>query len=501
MPVRMRDGSTRNMGLLEVFERSGEISALAETEPPSLVAQYRLLLAITHRALTRGLGRWTDSDRAEWYRKGLPVKVIHEYLEHWRERFWLFHPEHPFMQVAALAHADETKDKKKPWTQISLASATGNTPVLFDHSMDDSPVGVSPDKALRCLLGYLQFVPGGLVKVLRGADKSGPLCNSAAVMPTGESLAQSIMLCLHPSPVSDMNHDIPAWERNQFSIAGLLADPMPATGPNDRYTRQSRAVLLIREEDGDVKWIYFAAGYALDDDENAPDPMVCFRASKDRMTKLTFNEGRAFWRDLPALVPSGGGKIAAVINHAINLHMATSYDDKFQPVLAAGLSSDKAKLVRWRVDQIELPCALIKDFDKAHFLSIQLDESEEIYDVLKNLATSMVADMLPDSESKDSRKRAREIVDAGPLTPCYFAVAERYLSGLIDLIAEGSLGDADHYWSRIIQKASRESWSQLCGGMGNSARAVRAIAKHEARLYGLMSKLVDRSQEMTKAEG
>ncbi|MDF5939974.1 type I-E CRISPR-associated protein Cse1/CasA [Pseudomonas aeruginosa] len=39
------------MGLLEVFREAERISALAETEPPSLIAQYRLLLAITHRAL------------------------------------------------------------------------------------------------------------------------------------------------------------------------------------------------------------------------------------------------------------------------------------------------------------------------------------------------------------------------------------------------------------------------------------------------------------------
>ena len=125
MPVRLADGSVVELGLLEVFERSEEIIALAETAPPSLVAQYRLLLAITHRALTTALGQWRDKDRVRWYREGLPLADIRAYLEQWRERFWLFHPEYPFMQVAALASAEETCDKRKPWTQISLASANG----------------------------------------------------------------------------------------------------------------------------------------------------------------------------------------------------------------------------------------------------------------------------------------------------------------------------------------------------------------------------------------
>lgn len=115
------------MGLLEVFREAGCISALAETEPPSVIAQYRLLLAITHRALLLEYGAWKDSGRLRWFREGLPIDVVERYLERWRERFWLFHPQYPFMQVAALASAAETCDKQKPWAQISLASANGNT--------------------------------------------------------------------------------------------------------------------------------------------------------------------------------------------------------------------------------------------------------------------------------------------------------------------------------------------------------------------------------------
>src|SRR3990167_5831328 len=85
LPVRLSNGSVVEMGLLEVFARSSEIVALAETAPPNLVAQYRMLLAITHRALTRAFSRWDDEDRARWYQEGLPVAEIHAYLEHWRE--------------------------------------------------------------------------------------------------------------------------------------------------------------------------------------------------------------------------------------------------------------------------------------------------------------------------------------------------------------------------------------------------------------------------------
>ena len=132
LPVRYADGQVKEVGLLTLFADADLISALAETAPPSLIALYRLLLAITHRAFTRQFGNWTAKDMAGYYRGGLPVDVMHEYLEHWRERFYVFHPEWPFMQVAALATAEETRAKSKSWTQIALASSNGNAPVLFE---------------------------------------------------------------------------------------------------------------------------------------------------------------------------------------------------------------------------------------------------------------------------------------------------------------------------------------------------------------------------------
>jgi CRISPR system Cascade subunit CasA len=256
IPVRMIDGQLRDVGLLKLFEQAKEISALAETSPPSLIALYRMLLAITHRALTGAQGTWRDRDRATWYREGLPKQALQDYLEHWRERFWLFHPDQPFMQVAALATAPETQDKK-PWTQISLASACGNAPVLFDHSYDGVPTKITPSEAIRTLLGFLQFTPGGLVRVIRGSDNAGPLVNTAAVLPLGGTLNETLCLSLHPA-TSVSSDDLPSWERPVASVEDLRSAPSLATGNNDRYTRLSRAVLLDPEEEGAIQRIRFA---------------------------------------------------------------------------------------------------------------------------------------------------------------------------------------------------------------------------------------------------
>lgn len=497
LPVRLADGRVRALGLLEVFARSGEIVALADTAPPNLVAHYRLLLAITHRALT-AQGPWSVGERARWYREGLPLEAIRAYLEHWRERFWLFHPQHPFMQVPALAEAEETRDKRKPWTQIALASSSGNAPLVFDHAQDSDPQPISPAQALPTLLGFLQFTPGGLVKVLRDADKAGALVNTAALIPVGPTLAQTLCLALHPPALEGHAPDLPSWEREPPSIAALRGEPLLASGPNDRYTRLSRAVLLCREAEGGIRWLHFAAGLALGEDPSAPDPMASFREGSAGPVRLSFSESRALWRDLPALLPASGaaGRAAAVMDYAASLHAELNPFDQpgQQPLLAAGLASDQAKLLRWRLEQRELPASLLREPHKAQVLRIALAAGETLFLDLKRLASGLVAETLPDPNHKDTRANARSRVDSGPLAATYFAEAERGLAPLLAALDAGHLEQAHSDWLNTCRQAAERAWERQLAGLGQSPRAVRADARYWPRFRALLNQQAPRPE-------
>lgn len=489
LPVRMASGQVKEVGLLELFAESGKITALAETAPPSLVAQYRLLLAITHRALSMAQGSWKDSDRRRWMKEGLPLAAIEAYLQQWRERFWLFHPEQPFMQVAALAKAVETADKLKPWTQIDLASSSGNAPVVFDHAVDTRPASVPAALALRTLLGFLQFTPGGLVKVFRDADKAGPLANTAAVVPLGANLAQTLILGL--SLAVREQADLPSWERPVLLPADLMAEPLLATGPNDRYTRQSRAVLLQPEADGSVRWLRFAAGQALADDANAPDPMASYKAGSNKLVRLTFNEGRAFWRDLTALLPdASGGRShpAAILQSALGLNSLLG--DPWQPLLVAGLASDQAKLLRWRCEQLRLPANLLQNEEAADWLRHLLDDAEALFTELRHSGTNLIAETLPESQHKDTRSRARSLFDTGPAPALYFAHAERSLAAVLTAIAAEQEEQALVIWHQALRQAADHSWQALLVAMGNSAKVLRAGALTQPRFAAAMRKLL-----------
>lgn len=485
LPVRMADGQVKDVGLLELFDQIERVSSLAETSPPSLVAQYRLLLAITHRALTTEYGSWNEAHRAKWFREGLPQGVVQTYLNKWRDRFWLFHAEHPFMQVAALAALPETKDKLKPWTQISLASANGNTPVVFDHSSDDAPSAIQPGVALRELLGFLQFMPGGLVQTLRVSDNAGPLSNTAAVVPVGANLQQTLLLALHPGGT---NSDLPAWERDAPQRHELVAEPALPTGANDRYTRLSRAVLFQRTPTGRVQWLHFAVGMAMADDQNAPDPMASFRAGKDKLVRVTFTEGKAFWRDLPALVPDAEGKLskpATVLGLAANLRQMLG-DDSDQPLLVAGLASDQAKLLRWRCEQMALPPALLSDTRLAGYLRDKVRQAEGLHDRIRFLGANVLAELIPGSNRKEIAQRAHAIFDRSAATSVFFSHAERALPQLLQHIAHADSEAAENHWSAQLLEAAQASWTVLVQQLGRTPQAIRAEARVWPRFQGVL---------------
>ncbi|MCL7462699.1 type I-E CRISPR-associated protein Cse1/CasA [Pseudomonas sp. NW5] len=492
LPVRLLDGRVCEVGLLEAFQRASEIHSLAETAPPSLVAQYRLLLAITHRALSCQLGRWKDRERAAWFREGLPQEAIARYLQQWREHFWLFHPEQPFMQVAALAQLEETRDKLKPWTQVSLASASGNNAAVLDHSVDTLPVSISPAFAVRTLLGYLQFVPPGLVKCLRDADKAGPLANTAAVLPLGHTLQQTLCLALHPAGRVD---DLPSWERPITTRADLLAAATLASGPNDRYTRPTRAVLL-RPQDGDsIQWLHFCEGLGLTEDVMAPDPMASWRAGSPDPVRLRFEGGRAFWRDLPALLPDPDRKMghpATVLGWASSLHRARGDEVGWQSLLVAGVTCNPkrvAALLRWRSESLRLPKQALISAEIASHIRDCLEELETLHTKLCGYGVAALATSMPDPEHKDTRSRARALLDASGATPAFFAIAERGLPQLLALEASGD-GDAlVRHWAGVQLAAARAWWDQLQGVLGRTARALRAEAQQWPKFQGICNKL------------
>ena len=131
IPVRFPDGSRAELGIRDALLRAKEIAAIEDASPLVVASLHRLLLAILYRA-------WegpTDVDQAKvLFRAGLPSDKITQYLDKWRNRFWLSDEQYPFYQVPSYEPKEKNGNKQwRSWTAIAAEHNADNAKVLFDH--------------------------------------------------------------------------------------------------------------------------------------------------------------------------------------------------------------------------------------------------------------------------------------------------------------------------------------------------------------------------------
>ena len=111
------DCSVEEVSLTDALLHAHEYEDLAGELPTQDIAILRVLLAVLHTVFSRvdaegnpdpldednALERWGEL----WKLGAFPEKPIRDYLNHWHERFWLFHPERPFFQVPEAAIGTE----------------------------------------------------------------------------------------------------------------------------------------------------------------------------------------------------------------------------------------------------------------------------------------------------------------------------------------------------------------------------------------------------------
>jgi CRISPR system Cascade subunit CasA len=220
--------------------------------------------------------------------------------------------------------------------------------------------------------------------------------------------------------------------------------------------------------------------------------MASYRSGSIGPVRLSFREGRAFWRDLPALVPDAEGKAsqpASILGWAANLRVDLGDLEADEVLLIAGLASDQAKLLRWRSEQIVLPALLLANAGLAGCLRMEVKRAEGVYDELRTIAITMIAATMPTATSKDTRARARSVFVAGPSAITFFASAERALPQLLHEIADGAGEEAHLHWSESLLQAAGDTWDMLRRNLGQTPLALRAEAKASPRISALLRTL------------
>lgn len=218
--------------------------------PLAVLPVMRLLVALARRIF----GLTTPFDVRHLWNAGIfDADCVRHYLSEHHDRFDLFHPEHPFLQVAGL---QPVSGHPKGTAGLLLNVATGNNVPLFSPFTEADTIPLSTSDALLSLLTTLGWdtaaIKTGAVgdpRVSGGkttGNPTGPLGQLGAVIPLGRNLFETILLNVPILP--EVEGDRPTWERD---LPPTWESRQP-TGPMEWLTWPSRRIRLIRDDSAET---------------------------------------------------------------------------------------------------------------------------------------------------------------------------------------------------------------------------------------------------------
>lgn len=319
IPVLDVAGQRRDVSLRGLFEQAGEARMIACELPTQTFAILRLALAILHRATggPPGEAAW----RALWKQRRLPLPDIADYLDAFRDRFDLFHPEHPFYQVADLRAA-----KNNTYGLERLIADVPNGMPFLTTRAGPGMDSITPAEAARWLVHCQAYDPSGIKTGAVGdprmkGGKGYPIGVASlgalgGVHLEGSTLLETLLLNLVPiAPgwqVAD-ERDLPVWEREPQTAAEEADSTRGPFGLLSLYTWQSRRIRLFGDADG-VTGAMIANGDQIEwQDRHLLEPMSVWGRSAPREQKQKrspiylprpHDHSRALWRGLQTLLPA-----------------------------------------------------------------------------------------------------------------------------------------------------------------------------------------------------
>lgn len=453
------DGVPKEVSLTELFTRARELRMLGGDVPTQSFALLRLCLAVLHRALVDFTPTKPEAvpdaieKLADRWDQHVAERVT-QYLERHRERFFLFHPDVPFMQTPGLHTA---KGEVSELAKIVVDVPNGSPYLTMRSARDLRSIGAA--EAARWLVHTHAYDPSGIKTGVVGH----PRFKGGRVYPEGvawagqlgglhllgDSVVTTLLLNLWAVlPESDEARatDLPSWERSPVTIGDLTRTgkevvPARPVGPIDLYTWQPRCVLLHGDRDGVTGVVLtYADRFLVQERQNIlqkSEPMTLWRYSKPQTQKYKqpiqmprkHQPGSALWRGLANILPPSAargpedGWPTPVVDHAALLRGSTLLPEGLIRLRAIGVEygSNESVVDEIVEDDLDLPASVL---DPAHqeLRTVAIDAVEAAQrgaDALRNLARNLAAASGASGNSLDGpRARARDAA-YGALDPLY----------------------------------------------------------------------------------
>lgn len=338
IPVIIDDkGTSQMVSLTDIFTKSSQYLKLVGDTQTQSFAVFRVLLAILQTALLRyeldGEERelpdedWGYEDiedleeelTDEWlevWQAGVFPEIVINYLEDWRDRFYLFDDKYPFYQVTK-EDIESTKLKNNSEAGYvygkyinRLLSESNNKISLFSpkYAAGKNKDLLSKEELARWLITF-QGYTGTAEKSVFFPDNytksHGWLLDIGAIYVEGNNLFETLMLnciLLHPLEEYRFKPPRPCWE---FETEERIQRYLETKSPNnleELYTNWSRAIYIDPETDCNQPFQCQAVKLPeIRNEDQFLEPMTLWKyndsgSNKDKFTPKKHQANQAIWR-------------------------------------------------------------------------------------------------------------------------------------------------------------------------------------------------------------
>ncbi len=510
IPIINGDGTARELSLREALVNAHHYQRVSATLPHTTAALIRLMLALLHRVFgPKDAAAWAEI----WEAGQFDSAALERYFGPQRHKFDLFDEKFPFFQQR------HPLVEEKPVQSLLQSVGGGDTFTLFDHTLDDTPLTLTPAEAARMLVTTQAFGLAGLCHPQHKLVYNDAPCSRAIVfLLEGKNLFETLLLNLvrynrsEPMPWREPG-DRPVWEVDD-PYQDRRNTPL---GYLDYLTWPNRRILLIPEErDGQTRVVRVTTAPGLTLVAEQRNPMHHYRKDTGKKGEITFkvvrfSEGKALWRDSSALldVNNPGAEPVKALTWVKELTDLEGCPLERRLQLGAyGMCTEpgKAKVYFYRGDGFTFDDTLLKKPNHIAYLNTAIanadDLRRQLWGALHELGELALTFNADDDENgrKPDPKDIQNLIDHWNAEGLYWNRLEAPFFQFLNRLPQDPEG-ALQAWRDTLKSSARAALTQTAEGLGTGKNALKAATRAGGMLsYGIAKVLPPEKREETNAE-
>lgn len=520
-------GNTKLVGMKEFFKDAHKYIALAGDTKTQDFAVMRFLLAVLHTVFSRYAADgkpyemielnkrmqqveevyeedesdYKDALMDTWknlWNKGKFPEIVEEYLEAWRDRFYLFDDKYPFYQVTKDDINPQKISKSAPREVMGkninrLISESANKIAIFSpkYSSDNNKEKLSYEQTVRWLITYQSYTSLS-DKVIFGKDKykasKGWLFDIGGVFLSSNNLFKTLLLNLQLVNYSNTEYNTtiekPCWEFDTKETVSSYLSNNIVDNISQLYTAWSRAININKFTEGEPFSMQIVKLSEIKHENNFLEPMTIWRynlsgENKEKFTPRKHQSNKAVWRSFGLITKTEGEKNNSLRKPGIIdwlKRIENNVDDKFIRINAISMEDD-GNATSWVptneiYDYINIEESIINDLREGGWverINMAVDETKEAVEVIYKQFINDIKN-IRNLESNDFVNNNVEIV--------YYEIDKTFRDWIFNLSYNDSKDEKIIYWYdklKVILFKQAEKMYQ-----GSSPRDITGIIENDS---------------------